>query len=182
MAHFYPLEAHVCRADDDLPVVPCCDGAAARAHCTCWEPLFNARQERAQVGPVGIRPSCCGDCAFRPDSPERLAHENDEDADVLLRSTWEGTQNLVRAGTPFYCHQGMRQHVGDLHPDGRLRDAGPHDYVPGKRNDGVPIQADGQPALVCAGWAAARARYLELVDDDCDDGLDYDDDRASPLP
>lgn len=55
----------------------CCIGDAAKGpeHCTCWTPEWNAEQAEpvwppnpADLAPL---PGMCGDCAFRPGSPER---------------------------------------------------------------------------------------------------------------
>jgi hypothetical protein len=59
--------------DDD----GCCWGAinSGPADCVCWVPVFGVDQ--ATPRPPGrpedltARPSMCGDCAFRPGSPER---------------------------------------------------------------------------------------------------------------
>jgi len=161
----------------------CCAGAALRDCCTCWTPVYDREQAKDQGGDPEVRPEKCGDCACRPDSPERLTPE-------LMNSSVDGVHRLAAEGTPFYCHDGMRRLKGHRHPDGAevpAENGEEHNYSPPMRPgdrcsspahsrgrnpagclecDGsgwvrhpVPLRADGRPALICAGWAAlAKAR------------------------
>lgn len=131
---------------------PCCYGSMYNPeNCTCWEPVY----DRPQLAPVPVtrpelilfQPAMCGDCAYRKTSPERADPYTEEQ---LL--TWP------LAGDPFWCHQGMRRPVRWEHPDGR--------DVPGDNDDWHPArvgnflyQADGSPALLCAGWIRRRQRH-----------------------
>ena len=128
------------------------DGPAA---CTCWEPVFDVEQAppRPLTGPQDLQPRdrMCGDCAFRPGSPERADSFSEE---ALLE--------LARTGDPFWCHQGMRRPAYWRHPDGRTVPGSPDDYQPAALNS-VPYQADGSPGLLCAGWAAVAAKTREQV-------------------
>jgi len=127
----------------------CCWGAAldGPARCTCWEPVFDVEQAPAVEGatPTAAE-TLCGDCAFRPGSPER--------ADGWLRET---LYELADRGEPFWCHRGMRRPAYWQHPAGPTVPGSPDDWQP-LTSDGTPYQADGQPALLCAGWARRAAR------------------------
>jgi hypothetical protein len=113
------------------------------SYCTCWVPVYDVEQAPpAEDGPVGPRDGMCGDCAFRPGSPERAEGYN---RDALFR--------LADEGRPFYCHQGMRRPVRHRHPDGREVPGDPDDWQP-LMVRGQPFQADGTPGMLCAGWTA----------------------------
>lgn len=120
------------------------------AGCICWEPVFDVEQAppRPLGGPQDLQPRdrMCGDCAFRPGSPERADSFSEE---ALLE--------LAQTGEPFWCHQGMRRPIYWRHPDGRMVDGSPADYQPAALNS-VPYQADGSPGLLCAGWTAVAAK------------------------
>ena len=132
----------------------CCDGSAYRdaAGCLCWEPEFDLVQAEPVPDVVGGRSQMCGDCAFRPGSPERCG-------DPGAAGTAEGLAELVATGQPFYCHDGMRRPVRWVHPSGATLEGSPLDYRP-PIVDGVPYKADGTPGLLCAGWTA---RSLKLA-------------------
>lgn len=145
--------------DLDL-VVPCCESSAIRGPetCTCWEPVYDLEQQPideakataladADIAPP-VRTRMCGDCAYRPGSPEKTGDQ---------RYTGDATtlEDLAREGRLFWCHIGMRQPVRWRHPSGAEIPAAPDDYVPVIR-DGVPYKADGQPGEVCAGFDARR--------------------------
>lgn len=136
--------------DDPAPDT-CCWGAALSGPrgCTCWETVFDVDQQppRPPQSPAELKPrdGMCGDCAFRPGSPERAEQWT---ADALM--------DLARSGEPFWCHQGMRRPVGWLHPSGLSVAGCPDDWRPPTRN-GVPYQIDGSVGLLCAGWAAVAA-------------------------
>lgn len=152
--HFHVLMAD---EDDDPDRIPCCMGTAAGCACTCWEDEYDQPQLPAQEGPPAIAPGPCSTCACRPGSPERLEDDTPYDQRQMA-SSWELVQSLAARGEPFWCHQGMRRRVRERHPDGRVREVGEHDWAPGVR-PGTPLQASGEPAVMCGGWAAmARAR------------------------
>lgn len=156
---------------DETFIVPCCMGAAVGglSSCTCWEPIFDLEQATPNVATLRVsiqqgaqlcvvtRPRCCGDCAYRNDSPERRDGRTDELLDIA-------------GSARFFCHQGMRRVIGWKHPvldpaieaffvDGMLP-AGAGDYRP-PIIDAVAFKADGQPADLCAGWNAHRWALLE---------------------
>lgn len=136
----------------------CCYGAAVYGpeRCTCWEPEYDL--EQADPDPTamallaaGVQPSTrsrmCGDCAYRPGSPEkRGAPDHDGDPDALEE---------FAAVSRFWCHQGMRRPVRLRHPSGTAVDGHPAAYAP-PVVDAVPYRADGSPGELCAGWAARR--------------------------
>lgn len=152
------------------PELGCCNGSAYSGpeNCTCWTPIYDVeqrpqnlearRQERAEM---------CPDCACRPDSVERVAHNAGEYPPTLIE--WSEVKSRVHSGTIFYCHQGMRREIGERHPCGRVRmyEHGDHNYQPpmatnrklGMR-ESYPLKADGTPADICAGWAALRRKHL----------------------
>lgn len=141
----------------------CCWGTVMRGPegCTCWQPIYQADQTppdqqtvellRAGILPV-TRTRRCGDCAYRPDSPERRGDEHVTGNQELL-------DRIVQAGERFWCHQGIRRPVAWRHPSGVEIPGSDADYRP-PIVDGVPYRADGTPAELCAGWAARR-RALE---------------------
>lgn len=138
--------------------VPCCDSSAywGPEHCTCWQRVHDQDQNKPEedVAPLTAQ-TMCADCAFRPASPER------RDSEHAVCSSGD----LMRLAKPtnqerFFCHRGMRAIVGHYHPSASI-------YAPYAPVDAVvaydpPIinniayQADGSPALLCAGLAAAR--------------------------
>lgn len=147
----------------------CCIGAHEEGltGCTCWRPVFDLVQngpEPATIAavaagryPLAPRDGMCGDCAYRPDSPEKSGDPNYHSAADL--------ESCARQGRLFFCHHsnddgvGMRQPIAWQHPDGiRIPAVLAGDYQP-PIIDGVPYLADGSPAPLCAGWAA-RARAL----------------------
>ena len=161
------MSCHLDQAPDlpDTGVGGCCWGEIVGGpdRCTCWEPTYDLEQAdpdpelvrwlAAGVQPV-TRERMCGDCAYRPGSPERSGVEGYAgDAELLER--------LAAAGDRFWCHQGCRQPVAWTHPVGITIPGGPGAYAP-PVVAGVPYRADGTPAEVCAGWAARR-RALEAA-------------------
>jgi hypothetical protein len=129
--------------------IPCCWATAETGRaidCTCWEPEYDVEQQPTAVqleSPLHAEraDSLCGDCAFRPGSPERsTAYER------------ESLYSLADRGVPFWCHRGMRKPDRWCHPDGRVVAGDPNDWTPLIVGT-VPYRADGQPALLCAGWA-----------------------------
>jgi len=145
------------RPEDEHRV--CCLGAVMRDRCTCWVTEHDREQAKPRPGPVQVQPRMCGDCACRPGSVE----ETDPDS---MASSVQGVQSLAEQGAPFYCHQGMRQRTGKVHPDGeRIEFDGPRpadNYDP-PIHDGVPYQASGEPALICAGWLAKNRAAKALT-------------------
>lgn len=129
----------------------CCWGSIARGpdHCDCWVPVFELEQAEPcpPAGPddIAARKSMCGDCAFRPGSPER---SDEWTAEALYAS--------AESGRPFWCHDGLRRPAYWLHPDGRRVEGSPDDWQP-PIVAGIPYRADGRPGLLCAGWAAVAA-------------------------
>lgn len=118
----------------------CCFGSSVVGRCTCWEAEYD--REQAPIdrnAAVEIRPGGpCSDCGCKADQPEAS----------LVAS-------LADTGTPFYCHEGMRRKLADVHPDGSRIESGPADYQPLIDHEiGLPFRANGQPAYLCAGWAA----------------------------
>jgi hypothetical protein len=141
----------------------CCTAAAMRGyeHCTCWEPVYDLTQEpvdkqAAQMFAIGIQPvtrqRMCGDCAYRPESPEMI--------DPGGRDTLDGIARRSR----FWCHVGMRRPKLWRHPSGVEVPGDPADYAPPIRN-GVPYRADGSPGELCAGWAARQRALTPLCGD-----------------
>ena len=123
--------------------------------CTCWVPVYDVAQVDPAPGDLEPRAAMCGDCAFRPGSPER--------ADEWTR---EALYDLAEPGRPaFFCHDGMRRPVAWRHPAGPEVPGHPDDWQPPIRA-GVPYRADGRPGLLCAGWTAVRvARLAERSDE-----------------
>lgn len=148
--------------DKDFPDAgngTCCIGAAVYGphRCTCWEPVFDLEQAPvdktavqwlgAGVTPV-TRTRMCGDCAYRPNSPEKSGDETYAgDPDFL--------EGIAVNGERFWCHQGLRKPIAWRHPSGVEIPAHPGGYDPPKVN-GVPYRADGSPGELCAGWDARR--------------------------
>jgi hypothetical protein len=144
----------------------CCPGRIADgpAGCTCWLPVFDldlaAPDARAILAIVSgdqepiERPLMCGDCAYRPGSPERTGDDGQAHDAAQL-------EELAATGQRFYCHDGFPAPVAWQHPAAPPPPPAPDrhgDYHP--RNVlGVPLRADGTPGLLCAGWAA-RNRAL----------------------
>lgn len=132
----------------------CCAGAAMFGpdRCTCWEPTYDLDQAVPVPAERGVREQMCADCAYRPGSPERQGEDHcaADEADLM---------ELVAAGQPFTCHQGIRRPVSWRHPSGAEVPGSPSDYRP-PIVGGIPHRADGSPADICAGWAALRLRAL----------------------
>jgi hypothetical protein len=140
----------------------CCPGATRKgpAACTCWQPVYDRKQAEPPVETVvalalgqlnpDVRDRMCSDCAYRPNSPEKTGCDDVNGDPQLL-------ENLAAAGQRFYCHDGMRKPRAWWHPAGiEIPAVGTDaDYQP-PIVDGVPYRADGQPGLLCAGWAARR--------------------------
>lgn len=144
---------------------PCCEGSAfdGPGHCTCWEPVYNLTQQQpdktavrllaAGVAPT-VRPGgMCGDCAYRPGSPEKSGDPTfNGDADFL--------EEIAERGERFWCHDGNLIVVKWRHPKSGMEMPGhPGAYKPPIVN-AVPYKADGTPSYLCAGWDARR-RALE---------------------
>lgn len=131
----------------------CCYGATLGPdRCTCWEPVYDVDQQPIRAGmpmpPVPVR--MCGDCAYRPGSPERRGDESyTGNADFL--------DELVATATPFYCHAGIRRATAWRHPADVEIPGHPGAYDPPIK-DAVPYKADGTPANLCAGWLLRRVK------------------------
>lgn len=142
--------------------VPCCESSVyyGPEQCTCWEPVYNLEQQPVdeqarQLLGAGLEPvtrkQMCGDCAYRPGSPEKSGDESYRgDADFL--------EHIAAKGERFWCHQGLRIPTKWVHPSGAELPGHPGAYRP-PIHDAVPYQADGRPGELCAGWAA-RNRAL----------------------
>ncbi|CRK59040.1 hypothetical protein [Alloactinosynnema sp. L-07] len=163
------LRALVAALEQRNPVVLavdtcCCAGAVhrSRAGCTCWLPVYDVDQvdpdqDAIDLLGAGIHPNTrkqmCGDCAYRPGSPERAGHDDYAGDAAML-------EDLASGGQRFWCHQGMRRPTAWRHPSGATIPTadGDGNYQP-PAVDGIPYRADGSPAELCAGWAA-RHRAL----------------------
>jgi hypothetical protein len=134
----------------------CCIGSAAMGpqYCTCWEPVYDLEQHDITPGkPASARSTLCGDCAYRPGSPERSGDERYiGDPEFLAQ--------IAQTGDIFWCHQGLRRVVKLRHPSGAEVVIETDHYDPPK-DGGVPFKADGTPGDICAGWSAHRARHLK---------------------
>lgn len=139
---------------DDDQFYGCCWGDINKgpAYCNCWVPEYDLVQAdpilpgdgEAQTRPGGM----CGDCAYRPGSPEL----NDQAEELL---------ELPLRGETFWCHEGIRRAIRWQHPDGRVVDGDPADYQP-PMLAGRPHRADGRVGSLCAGWAACSRRWDNL--------------------
>ncbi len=134
----------------DADLTGCCHGELLDPEqCVCWVPEYAEVQAPARPpagpGDLEIAAAMCGDCAFRPGSPERA---DDWTAEALME--------LPATGRPFFCHTGIRRPLRWRHPDGRVVDGADDDYQP-LIVGSLPYRADGRPALLCAGWAAIAA-------------------------
>lgn len=131
----------------------CCFASAEAggdsAECSCWRAVYEVEQAVARPPStpedIEARAERCGDCAFRPGSPE-----------LSSEFTAEELLQLAGKGEPFFCHDGMRRPAKWVHPAGHEVPGDPDDYRPAIRN-GMPYRADGRPGLLCAGWAAQSA-------------------------
>lgn len=149
----------------DAPLIgdgSCCYGAVqdGAGGCTCWVPEFDADQvpldeQHVQLLAAGVEPTVrpggmCGDCAYRPDSPERTGADGYKgDADTL--------ETYAAVGHRFWCHDGLLRVVQWRHePSGTTIDAHPATYTPPIDKRGVPYKADGSAGYLCAGWDARR--------------------------
>lgn len=138
----------------------CCTGSAngTPLDCTCWEPVWDLGQQPVQPGlpRPADPPRMCGDCAYRPGSPERAGEPSHQGDRELL-------DNLVDNGAPFFCHAGMRRPVKWVHPSGAEIPGHAANYRPPIR-DGVPYKADGTPGDICSGWFLRRAHQARQDD------------------
>jgi hypothetical protein len=151
----------------DLPAPdreePCCYVAADSdgERCSCWRPVYTAVQETPRAGAVEVMPRACGDCAYRPDSPERTG-------DPHAAGDARGLEELAASGQPFWCHDGMQTPLRWEHPFGAVahKPGQEHDYDPPIVR-GVPYRRDGRPAALCQGWAVrAGAGAVDALRDD----------------
>jgi hypothetical protein len=148
----------------------CCPAARAEGmtSCTCWQPVYDVDQVTPSLETVcalalgqtelRVRDGMCGDCAYRPDSPEKTGSPDFQGSPAELDRRARESR--------FFCHDGFRQPIAWRHPYG-LRIATPlcGDYQP-PFYDGIPYQADGQPGLLCAGWSARRKALLARAERD----------------
>lgn len=147
----------------------CCWGAVVygASRCTCWEPVYDLEQQPVQpAGKLTIdggdfvpadRPLMCGDCAYRPGSPERTSDER-------AAADAEHLEALAYGDRPFWCHQGIRRPIAHEHPTGEIyAEEDSINYTPPVAH-GVPYRADGSPAEVCAGWTARRRAIAAVTE------------------
>lgn len=130
-------------------------------------PIYDLPQAEPRPDEVpGVMEAMCGDCAFRPGSPERT-----DDPTVSVGS--EQLEQLVTGGTPFWCHNGMRRRVGSSVDLGDGRTVSVHEDDPsafdppmltGSPLGPIPYKADGSPADLCAGWTARRLHHIYKAD------------------
>jgi hypothetical protein len=131
----------------------CCLGVVDKgpSGCTCWTPVYDVEQAPPRppfcAEDLAARARMCGDCAFRKGSPERSDVWAEE---ALMDLTWS-------AGTPFWCHDGLRRPAKWVHPTLGEVEGSTADWRP-PIVAGIPYRADGAPGLLCAGWAARTAR------------------------
>ena len=132
----------------------CCTGAAMGGpqRCTCWVPVYDLEQQEPRPGPMDVRTSRCGDCAYLKNSPEARGEDG-------YQGGPEDLDEMVRDGSPFACHQGIRRPVKYRHPSGTEIPGHPAAYDPPVIG-GVPYKADGSPADLCAGWAGRRLKVI----------------------
>lgn len=144
----------------------CCYGSAEYGpdRCTCWTPVYDVVQQRPRTDlSSGAMPAMCGDCAFRPNSPERTGAEN-------VAGDWETLQGYVTGGQPFWCHDGFRLPVAWFHPPSLTWHLVVEDvaYTPPIQRDehgiSTPYRHDGRPGDLCAGWTALRIREMWTAD------------------
>jgi hypothetical protein len=147
----------------------CCIGAAVYGsqRCTCWEPIYDQEQAEPRPDLIGtVQRSMCPDCAFRAGSPERTGQPG------YQCNSQEEIDDLVVAGTPFFCHQGVRRIIRWRHPSGMVIDAHPGAYapiqqpLPAVKGDPsttrmVGFKANGEPMSLCAGWTARRLAFMQ---------------------
>jgi len=146
----------------------CCGGAVLRGpgYCECWDPVFDVEQAPADPQDVrliaaGLEPAVrpdgmCGDCAYRPGSPERTGAKNHAGSDP-------GELDDMARGAWFFCHDGMRRPTEWVHkPSGTRIPGSPANYMPLRVNN-VPYRANGRAGYFCAGWHARR-KALEKAD------------------
>lgn len=147
----------------DAEQLGCCYGEVHRglAGCTCWRPEYDTDQAPPQTELVtaeGLQVRAggrCGDCAYRPDSPENAEPWT---ADQLVES--------ARSGRPFWCHDGMRRPARWRHPERDVTVEGSTaDWRPPVIGE-VPFRADGRPGLLCAGWASEGRRQARIAAQD----------------
>lgn len=145
----------------DFPAVDdalCCMGAAVYGpeRCTCWRPEYDLEQADPRPDTLaGAMPRMCGDCAFRPGSPERT----NSDGVVADAETLEA---CVTTGQSFWCHNGLRRVVAYVHePTGtRWEPPGADAAFTPPIIDGQPYKADGNRGDLCAGYVARRLAHL----------------------
>jgi hypothetical protein len=121
--------------------------------CTCWRPVYDLDQQTPDTTLIPeVRATMCGDCAYRPNSPEKSG-------DPAAAADGEKLRALVADGVPFWCHVGIRRPTHWAHPSGATTPGDPLDYSPPQRGS-TPFKADGTPADLCGGWAAQRLKAV----------------------
>lgn len=137
--------------------VPCCLGTAVNDWdaCTCWQPIYDPpEQARMLRGEVTVMPGMCGDCAYRPGSPERRGSPD-------AAADGHDLDDLAISGERFWCHDGMRRIVAMRHTGTgeTIEITGQHHYDPPIDWLGIPHRVDGTPGALCAGWDARRRAW-----------------------
>ena len=137
--------------------VPCCLGTAASVwdSCTCWEPIYDPpEQARMLRGEVTVMPAMCGDCAYRPGSPERRGSPD-------AAADGHDLDDLAISGERFWCHDGMRRIIGMRHTGTgeTVELTGQHHYDPPVDGRQRPHRTDGTVGSLCAGWDARRRAW-----------------------
>lgn len=130
----------------------CCYGAAMGGprECSCWRPVHDLEQATPRTElDAGVMPKMCGDCAYKPGSPERR-----DDPDVVASSAQ--LEQLVDQAVSFWCHNGLARLTHFIHPPtGTIfTPAGTESAFQPPIIDGRPYKADGTPGDYCAGWSA----------------------------
>lgn len=143
-------------------LIPCCYGVAFHEepiggrHCTCWEPIFatDEKQQDPRPGMPVARTTRCDSCAcFVPSG--HLPDGRDIPPD--LEEAYYAMLAARAAGTPFWCHKGLRLRVAERHPLLGVRPAAHPTDAPDRQDvpivDDVPYKLDGSPADLCFAWS-----------------------------
>lgn len=134
----------------------CCVQAAEDGPlaCICWKPVYDEDQAEPDTAALaGANEKMCADCAYRPRSPERTG-------DPTFKGDTAELDRIVKAGEPFWCHQGLRRPVKWVHPSGAEIPGHPAAYRPPIRGH-IPYKADGSPADLCGGWMLRRMKAMQ---------------------
>lgn len=151
-----PAPPEVLNAGKGMCCVAAAEGGALE--CICWKPVYDTDQQDLRPGaPMPESPPrMCGDCAYRPRSPERTG-------DPAYQGDSEFLHRIAGDGHPFWCHQGMRRPLKWVHPSGAEIPGSPAGYRP-PIHGGTPYKADGTAATLCSGWYLLHRRTPEAAD------------------